>query len=221
MPALTDGLPVTLEDVQQALTLPRFDGLAAQRQMMPMPRRGRPLAKAGQARLGGVLLLLYYQAGELCLVLTRRRDDLPSHAGQISFPGGRHEPPETLLMTALRETYEEIGVQAAELSVLGELTPLYIPPSDYEVHPFVAWYKNGRQPVFSPHTREVAEILEVPLSHLLDPATRVEETWQLHGYKVVVPFFAVQEHKVWGATAMMLSEFLARLRTAKEIVRDA
>jgi hypothetical protein len=74
----------------------------------------------------------------------------------------------------------------------------------------VAWYKNGR-PHFIPQESEVAEILEVPLSHLLDPNTRVEESWEIRGFQLNVPFYLVSGHKVWGATAMMLSEFLCRL----------
>jgi 8-oxo-dGTP pyrophosphatase MutT (NUDIX family) len=149
--------------------------------------------------------------GQTHLVLTRRRDDLQSHAGQVSFPGGRREDGESLQTTALRETFEEVGILPTELALLGRLSSLYIPPSDYEVHPFVAWYKNGR-PLFTPQESEVAEILEVPLSHLLDPATRLEEPWEIRSYQLNVPFYLVSGHKVWGATAMMLSEFLERLR---------
>lgn len=203
----------TLETVQKALSVPHFEGQAAQQKMVPSPRRSiRPPQRPGQARLGAVLVLLYYRDAKLYLVLTRRPDSLDAHAGQISFPGGRHEAPETLEMTALRETHEEVGVSPAELTVLGELTPLYIYPSDFEVHPFVAWYSGGGRPHFVPDEREVAEIIEVPLHHLLDAATRKEETWEIRGIELQVPYFQVQEHKVWGATAMMLSEFLERLR---------
>jgi 8-oxo-dGTP pyrophosphatase MutT (NUDIX family) len=163
--------------------------------------------------LGGVLVLLYGKNDELNLVLTRRRDDLQSHAGQISFPGGRHEDPETLLMTALRETHEEIGVPPTAVMPLGTLASLYIPPSDFEVHPFVGWYSHGERPIFTPDTGEVAEILEVPLRHLIDPATRQEEPWELRGQQVKVPYYDVQGYKVWGATAMMLSELIERLQT--------
>jgi 8-oxo-dGTP pyrophosphatase MutT (NUDIX family) len=204
---------VTLDDVQAALQLAEFDGTAAQQKMMPQARVNlRPPERPGQPRLGGVLLLLYQAEDELYLVLTRRRDDLQAHAGQVSFPGGRHEAPETLQTTALRETFEEIGIPAASLRILGELSSLYILPSDFEVHPFVAYYENGSRPRFVPDPHEVAEIIEVPLSHLFDPSTRVEEEWELRGYPVSVPFFQVNQHKVWGATAMMLSEFLERLR---------
>jgi len=205
--------PYTLQDVRQAMDLPHFDGPAAQSRMMPVSRvRQRPADKPGPPRLGGVLLLLYEPDDELYLVLTRRRDNLGSHAGQVSLPGGRREESETLVATALRETHEEIGVPPSAVIILGHLSPLYILPSDYEVHPFVAWYQDGNQPIFIPESREVAEIIEVPLRYLLDPDTRREEPWQLYGQEIMVPYFAVGEHKVWGATAMMLSEFMERLR---------
>ncbi len=204
--------PCTLEQVRAALALPDFDGEAAQLLMAPALRpRQRPAALATPPRLGGVLLLLYGVDHELHLVLTLRPTYEGIHSGQVSCPGGRHEPPETLVTTALRETEEEIGVPPAAVELLGQLTPLYVLPSDYEVHPFVGFHAGGR-PVFAPHTREVAAIIETPLRLLLDPATRAEEEWELRGLRMAVPFFLVGEHKVWGATAMILSEFVERLR---------
>lgn len=203
----------SISDVQQALLLSDFDALKAQMMMTPTSRAiRRPAERTGEARLGGVLALLYYKNDELYLVLTRRRDDLNSHAGQISFPGGRREGEETLLMTALRETEEEIGIAPGSLEVLGHLTTLYIPPSDYKVHPYVAWYNNGGQPSFFPSADEVAEIIEVPLRHFLDPAVRCEEPWEFRGNLISVPYYRVGSYKIWGATAMMISEFIERLR---------
>ena len=110
----------TVKDIEKALRLKEPDGLLAQNKMSPLSRLNRrPEEKPGQARLGGVLMLLFCRDDELHLVLTRRREDLPSHAGQISFPGGRNEVRETLLETALRETHEEVGVQPQTLRVLG------------------------------------------------------------------------------------------------------
>jgi len=204
--------PFTLADVRQALRLPDFDPYAAQRKLMPLPRTQRRTPEMpGAARLGGVLILLYHWQDDLYVVLTRRQDGLQFHAGQISFPGGRHEPPETLQMTALREAHEEVGVSPDKIEVIGPLTPLYIPPSDFEVHPFVGWYRNGQRPSFTPDSREVAEIIETPLGGLLDPATRRHEPWEWRGSRIEVPYFAIQGHKVWGATAMMLSELVERL----------
>jgi len=204
---------VTIDDVQQALALTEFDGLAAQMMMMPQFRpTGRPKEWAGQPRLGGVLALLYCYRDELHVLLTRRRDDMKSHAGQVSFPGGRREDGEPFLQTALRETEEEVGVRPSTLTILGQLTPIYILPSDFEVHPFVAWRGDEERPVFQPNTTEVAELLEVPLAHLLNPTNCHAEMRNLHGFEMLVPYFEFQEHKVWGATAMMLNELLERLR---------
>ncbi len=95
---------------------------------------------------------------------------------------------------------------------LGQLSTIYIPPSGFVVHPFVGWYQNGSSPTFYPAAAEVSQIIEVPLALLLDPATAVVEPWEFKGYEVMVPYFAIQEHKVWGATAIMLSELVERLR---------
>ena len=202
------------DKIQQALELPAFDAEAAQQEMIPRPRGIRPPGMTGQPRQGGVLVALYDRDGQTHLILTRRRDDLNDHAGQISFPGGRREDGETLQMTAVREAEEEIGLSPAALTLLGQLTCLYIPPTDYEVHPFVAWHEG--QPHFRRQVEEVAQILEVSLSYLLDAANRYEEPWEYEGTTIQVPFYLVESHKVWGATAMMLSEFLERLRAVAD-----
>lgn len=204
---------ITLQDVQAALALTPFDSRAAHGLMAPLTRQnGRPADLPGVARIGSVLLLLYLHQGELHLVLTRRRDELPAHAGQVSFPGGRLEPGETPPAAALRETYEEIGVPPTAVTILGELAPIWIPPSDFQVYPFVGWVRGGKRPHFQPALLEVAALLETPLRHLLDPATRKEGLIQRQAYRLTVPYFDVEGHMVWGATAVMLSEFLERLR---------
>jgi len=205
--------PLTIDKIHKALELEPFDTLTAQKKMMPFDsaQRSLPESKAS-IRVGAVLVLLYWRDHEIYLVLTKRRDDLHSHAGQISFPGGRHEESETLLTTALRETEEEVGIPITAVQSLGQLTTIYIPPSGFMVHPFVGWYQNGGAPQFTPSEDEVAQIIEVPLMTLLDPKTAVAEPWDFKGHKVMVPYFSVQGHKVWGATAIMLSEFIERLR---------
>lgn len=201
-----------LEEVRQALDLTQFDGVAAQARMKPVPRATvRPSDQGGAPRQGAVLLLLFHRDDQYRFVLTRRRDDLASHAGQISLPGGRREEGESLRDTALRETYEEIGIEPEAVTVLGCLQSLYILPSDFEVTPFVGWHPDS--PAFVPQPSEVAEIIEVPLVELLYEDTRREEVWERQGFSMVVPYFQIGSHKVWGATAMMLSEFVERLRT--------
>lgn len=200
---------ISIEDVRRAMQQP-LPGPAAQVLMAPRPRtlvRGLP----AHYRDAGVLVLLYARAGALCLALTRRCDHLADHAGQISFPGGLREPEDdSLLDTALREAREELGLEGSELEVLGPLTPLEIPVSGYRIHPWVA--HTPARPAFRPDPCEVAELLEVPLDLLLDPATATVETRVIRGYDTEVPFFLVCGHKVWGATAAVLSELLAMLR---------
>ncbi len=157
----------------------------------------------------GVLVLLYPQGGQLYLPLTRRPDNVEFHKGQISLPGGSQEDGESLQQTALREAQEEIGVQAAGVEVLGPLSPLYVPPSNFCVQPFVGYVE--RRPDFSVEAVEVAELVEAPVSALLDPATVREEDWEIRGGIWRIPFYQFGPHKVWGATAMILAEFVAVL----------
>lgn len=157
-------------------------------------------------REGAVLILLYPADGQVSTVFTVRRSDLPDHAGQVSYPGGRRESGETLEAAALREAEEEIGVDRSDIEVLGGLTPLFIPPSRFIVYPFVA-ASPGRPP-FSIEEREVERILEIQLGRLLDPAIRRLETWEIRGESSRVPSFDVDGSRIWGATAMITSELL-------------
>jgi 8-oxo-dGTP pyrophosphatase MutT (NUDIX family) len=141
--------------------------------------------------------------------LTRRTETVENHKGQISLPGGRREGEELIEQTALREAQEELGVAPCAVEVLGALTPLYIPPSDFCITPVVGW--TGARPDWQPDAVEVAEVLEIPLRHLADPANLHKETWQPGELSMQVPYFLVRGHRVWGATAMVLSEFLALL----------
>ena len=163
-------------------------------------------------REAGVLVLLVPHDGDPAVVLTIRREHLPDHAGQISFPGGQREGDESLLDAALREAEEEVALPPSSVRMLGRLTPLYIPPSDFCVHPFVGRPESA--PELCPADEEVERVLRVPLAHLLDPATHSTETRRLGGTDVEVPYYDVAGRTVWGATAMMLAEFLAVVRDA-------
>ncbi len=197
---------LTIEHIRAAMRGP-LPGVQAQIAMSPTPRAFDPPPGA-EPRQAGVLLLLYSIGTTLHLVLTVRMSDLNHHSGQISLPGGGWEEGDASFQeTALREAEEEIGIVADGLDVLGPLTPLYIPPSNNVIHPFVACAP--QRPAFRPDPGEVAELLDVPLHLLLDPATRHEEDWNWRGATLHVPFYAVNEHKVWGATAIVLAEFLA------------
>lgn len=196
------------EDLRRALAEP-LPGLSAQLTMAPRPRVTQP--RPGHSpRRGGVLVLLYRRGGQWWFPLTLRTDTVMDHRGQVSLPGGAWEPDDAhLKQTALRETEEELGVPQSRLNVLGRLTPLYIPPSDFCIHPFVA--VASARPAFRPDPREVAAVLEAPLSLLLDGAARGEEERLLHDVPVRVPFYRIGSHQVWGATAMVLAELAACL----------
>jgi 8-oxo-dGTP pyrophosphatase MutT (NUDIX family) len=199
---------LTIEQIRTALRKP-LPGPRAQATMAPRPRLLESPSGV-ESRKAGVLLLLYPLRGDLHLPLTVRTPRLEHHSGQVSLPGGgREEGDASLQETALREAQEEIGVNAKDLEIAGHLTPLYISTSRNTIYPFVAC--TPQRPDFRLDAREVAELLEVPLSLLLDPATRREEDWPRHGAILHVPFYAVGQHKIWGATAAVLAEFLALL----------
>jgi len=144
------------------------------------------------------------------LVLTRRTAHLRRHSGQISLPGGRYDAADgSLLRAALRETHEELGVESDGLQIWGRLEPEWIVVTHYLLAPFVAFAP--RRPEFHPNPGEVAEVIEVPLATLLDPATLAEETWELAGTPRQVHFYRIGEHKVWGATARVLSKLVVLL----------
>jgi len=202
---------VTIDDVRQALERP-LPGLSAQARMAPPYRREQvetALNPPANCRQAGVLVLLYPQDGQLRLPLTRRPDNVGFHKGQVSLPGGSRENGESLLQTALRETQEEIGVEANAVEALGKLTSLYVPPSNFCVQPFVGYV--ARRPDFRLEAIEVVELIEAPLAALLDPSTTREEDWEIRGGIWRIPFYQFGPHKVWGATAMILAEFAAIL----------
>jgi 8-oxo-dGTP pyrophosphatase MutT (NUDIX family) len=202
---------LTVGDVRLALAAARV-GRPAQERMSPRPRPGDifPMPENVAGKQAGVLLLLYAQAGELYFFLTRRTETVGTHKGQISLPGGSRHGDESLQETALREAQEELGIDPSLVEILGPpLTPLYIPVSDFWVTAFVGYYSGNPAP--NAAAAEVLEILPTRLSDLLDENIVAEEEWELRGYKVRVPFFRLHGYKVWGATAMILSEFVLLL----------
>jgi 8-oxo-dGTP pyrophosphatase MutT (NUDIX family) len=165
------------------------------------------------ARPGAVLILLYPNGVDLRLLLTVRSDRLPNHRGEVSLPGGATDPQdEGPMATALRECYEELGIAPEYIAVWGTLTPIYIPPSNFRITPVVGF--SEELPALNPNDDEVSEVLTVTVRELLDPGQVFVEQWTLRGVEVQVPFFAITGYKVWGATALILSEFVARLRRA-------
>jgi len=161
------------------------------------------------SRPAAVLVPLFERDGEAHVVLTKRPDTMPSHQGEISFPGGGVDPDvdESLLDAALREAEEEIGLPRAAVDVVAELDTLATVGSRFTITPFVGLV--DPLPELVPHTGEVVKLLEVPLSELLDEATFREEHWDPPDR--TISFFELPGETMWGATARILAAFLAHL----------
>src|SRR5262249_22199181 len=155
------------------------------------------------------LLLLFPVDDRAHLVLTQRAHTLERHGGQISLPGGVIDPGETFERAALREAHEEIGLASDAVRVLGQLTPIDIPVSGFRLHPVVA--EMTERPTLRPSDREVARILEIAVDEFLRPSSVRSSVRERDGIQVTVPVFHVGGVEIWGATAMVLAEFLALL----------
>lgn len=189
-------------------TLP---GAEAQYSMAHAVRRSPP-SPPDTARQAGVLVLFYPRDGHWHIVLIERGSHNPNdrHRGQISLPGGQRDPDDPGLdFTAIRETEEEVGVERQSVQLLGALSQLYIPVSNFLVFPYVGYTTTS--PRFRPQVEEVQRIIEVPFASLAEPACRQLTDIELSSGLVLreVPYFAVQNVVVWGATAMILGELLA------------
>lgn len=178
--------------------------------MAPRPRRRWPAdSSPAHARPAAGLLLLFPLEGHAHVVLTLRADTLGRHGGQISLPGGVLEPGETFAHAALREAQEEIAVAVSEVRILGALTPIDIPVSGFRLHPIVG--VSDTRPAFAPADGEVARILDVAVDDLMAPGAVVSTERERDGRVVLAPAFRVASVEIWGATAMVLAEFLVML----------
>ncbi len=156
---------------------------------------------------GSVLIILFPEKKDLSVILIKRADYSGPHSNQVSFPGGKmEEKDKEPVHTALREAYEETGIPHQKIEVLGRLTPLYIPVSNFTVNPFVGFVDH--KPAFSPDPREVQYIITVSLSELLKEETVCKNKIELPGLKTDAPGYKIKREHVWGATAMIMAEFL-------------
>ena len=198
------------ELLRRRLTSP-LPGVDAQSRMSPRPRLG---ADAGidisTLRPAAALILIYPHDDTWHMPLTVRGSNLRHHTGQVSLPGGRLDPGESVEQAALREAHEEIGVTPADVDVLGRLTPLPVYVSGHLLTPVVGVM--FRRPDFNLHSHEVERLIEVPIAVLREPDRVLweERTRTLPPQGVMnVPYFDVRDARVWGATAMVLAEFVA------------
>lgn len=187
-------------------------GQQAQFQMAPLARRQPEMAsvEAKKCREAAVLALFYpCSKGRPKLLLTVRPEAMNKHAGQVAFPGGRRELGETLQETALRETEEEVFIPARDIMLLGELTSLYIPPSNFCVYPYVGVI--DYRPDMKRTSDEVAAMFGVRAHELVLPTKREVFSSELAGKVRQIPFFGFEGRQIWGATAMMMAELAAVL----------
>jgi 8-oxo-dGTP pyrophosphatase MutT (NUDIX family) len=197
--ALADTRPIPPTE----LLIPHDGTGEPMRQMVPEP--------GTTPREAAALLLFYPYAGELWFPLTVRTNHLPQHRGEVSLPGGATDPEDDgPTATALRESYEELGIPYASVDIWGMLASIYIPPSNFRLTPVVGFA--AAPPHYQPNPAEIAAVFCVPLRQVLAPDTVEVEVWTLRGERMHVPFFALEGYKVWGATALVLSELVARLR---------
>lgn len=199
-----------IHQLKQNLALP-LPGTEAQMSMAPPTRTVTldAMAETRKAKPSAVLILFYSNGGNIYFPLIQRATYNGIHSGQVAFPGGQYETKDKdLKITALREAREEINTDPKKIGIIGELTPLYIPPSNFVVYPFVGF--TTKKPGFKIDNTETKAVIEVKLSEFLYPGNRTVKT--IHhrtGKDIEVPCFYLNNKIVWGATAMILSELYA------------
>ncbi|MEZ5371519.1 MAG: CoA pyrophosphatase [Microthrixaceae bacterium] len=169
-----------------------------------------PIAPAGSPAAAVLAVLEPASDGELEVIITRRSERMRTHRGELSLPGGAQDPGEDLVRTALREANEEVGLAHDAVDVAGHLHPLRTASSGRWIVPFVAMAPT-RPAVWAASPDEVDEVLHVPLSHLTDPGVFWEERWTMGDATWPISFFDLGPDVIWGATAAMLRDLLARL----------
>lgn len=202
-----------VEELGEALGRP-LPGHSAQLEMIPDYRVKHYYNEFDMlnARKGAVLVLFFQRNKDIIFPMIKRQEYEGVHSGQIAFPGGKKDPTDPdFSFTALRETYEEIGVPMDKIKILGKLTELYIPPSNFLVYPYVGYILE--EPKYYPDLNEVADVLEFKVRDLLDNrCVSKHSTTLFNGLQVTTPCFEFDGKVVWGGTAMMLSELKTLLQ---------
>jgi len=192
-------------------------GSKAQQKMSPSIRNhSNKKNDPSLARDSSVLILFYQKGDDLYFPLIERTNGDHKHSGQISLPGGKYEHSDkNLVETAIRETEEELGLLGEKIHIIGPTTGLYIPISNFQVQPIVAYYDG--LPQFKADPFEVNQVIETNIKELFKAENKQEEIIYKNGFKIKAPFYKVKGHKLWGATAMIVSELEELLKRASLI----
>ena len=197
-----------IDSLKDSIKLP-LPGEKAQYRMAPTGRAERvKQEKNPNARQSAVLILIHPDGEIANFTVIKRTADGSPHSGQISLPGGALEEEDSSLAdAALRETWEEIGVPIEEMTLLGGMSSLYIPVSNFEVHPFIAY--TATLPEFKPDPKEVHSVHSINPIQLNDPSILKSKEFPtyIEGYKIKAPYYHIGDLEIWGATSMILSEF--------------
>jgi 8-oxo-dGTP pyrophosphatase MutT (NUDIX family) len=205
---MTRAFSALAVDLISSLAKP-LPGPTAHALMSPQPRRAWPdgMPPADIRNAAGLLLVFPGASDRPHIVLTVRAGTLERHGGQVSLPGGVIEPGESYAHAALREAHEEIALDPSLVRIVGALTPIDIPVSGFRLHPIVG--VSDTRPAFAPADGEVARVLDVAIDDLTAPGCVAQTMREREGRRIDVPAFCVAGEEIWGATAMVLAEFLS------------
>lgn len=207
---------LTKEDIKTKLLQP-LPGRVSHLKMSTKARLeelARLNGNSNNAKKSAVLILLFHKNEKLKVIFIRRSFYVGIHAGQIAFPGGRFEEEDIEVKnTALREIEEEIGVSRDKIEILGRLSDIYVPPSNFMISVFVGYVE--QEPIFKPDKREVAEIIEVDMDDFIAENVIQEKEFVVpsNNYSVKAPYYKVKNADIWGASAMVMTELLDLLKT--------
>jgi len=187
------------------LSLKKLPGKKSQYKMAPSDREIRVTIK--ETRKSAVLVLLSEKQNEIYMTFIKRQEYNGAHSGQIAFPGGKFEKIDIdIKETAQREVEEEIGISRDKYEIIGNLSNLFIPVSAFDVHPFIAYAKENLN--YKIQEYEVKEVFELKLNDFLNPNNIKTEIVNKDGLDITIPYYFIEGKKIWGATAMIISELV-------------
>ncbi len=209
-------MELTPEIIRQKLSNP-LPGINSHLKLAPAKRLAeieKYLSEKNDAKKSAVLILLFHENGKLKIIFIRRSFYVGIHAGQIAFPGGRYDENDgNVKVTALREIEEEIGISRENIEILGQLTDIYVPPSNFIISIFVGYLQ--KHPGYKIDEREVAEVIELNLQDFFNEKIIDEKDFHVPSanQSVRALYYKIGNADIWGATAMVMTEFIDVLKT--------